>query len=64
MKAFRINTLEDVIMRTQDMEDAMSSKSTIETQMSSSRECNRVRNSATTAKNHGSQDIDAWARER
>ena len=54
VKAFRINTLQDVITKTQDMEDAMSSKSTIETQMSSPKECNRGRNSTTTANNFGS----------
>ena len=63
VKVLRINTLQDVIMRTQDMEHAISSKSTIETQMSSPKECNRGRNSATAAKNRAGQDIDAWSRE-
>ena len=64
VKVLRINTLQDVIMRTQDMEDAISSKSTIETQMSSPKECNRGRNSAIAAKNRAGQDIDAWLREK
>ena len=41
VKVLRINTLQDVIMRTQDMEDAMSIKSTIETQMSGPRDVTR-----------------------